>query len=118
MPRKLTAVQVREIRERRARFEPVATVAADYGVSTGTISRVASGRGWVSEDGPLLPLGRRRGSQLAHAKLTEADIPEIRRRWRAGEDTASIGQLFGVSYDTAREAAAGVSWRHVPPPDR
>ena len=44
MARKLTAAQVREIRTRRARFEPVAAVAADYGVTRGTVSRVASGR--------------------------------------------------------------------------
>ncbi len=48
------------------------------------------------------------------AKLTDADIPEIRRRVAAGEDPAIIASEKGVSRTAIVSAARGRTWRHVP----
>lgn len=53
-----------------------------------------------------------RGEQLKTAKLTEADVREIRRRWPA-ETTRALGAEYGVSHTAIRRAVNGMKWRHV-----
>jgi hypothetical protein len=62
-------------------------------------SRVTSGRDWTRAGGPTLPAGRRKGSEVHAAKLTEADIPVIRTRRQAGETHTIIGRSYDVSYN-------------------
>lgn len=54
-----------------------------------------------------------RGSRNGVAKLTEADIPEIRRRAAAGETQNSIAARFGVTQMSISRIATGKGWRHV-----
>ena len=44
---KLTAQQVAHIRRRRAKGEPLKKIAADFGVSDRTISKIALGHRWT-----------------------------------------------------------------------
>lgn len=55
-----------------------------------------------------------RGSEKVEAKLTEADVQEIRRRVRAGEMQRLIAADFGVSQGTISDIKRGRSWRHLP----
>jgi hypothetical protein len=56
----------------------------------------------------------RRGERTTAAKLTEADVVEM-RRLRAGEGLtyAVLGARFGVSSVAARRACSGQSWAHL-----
>lgn len=53
------------------------------------------------------------GTKNPAAKLTEAMIPEIRRRQAAGESDHSIARDYGVWQSTIRDIRIGRSWTHV-----
>jgi hypothetical protein len=53
-----------------------------------------------------------RGSQIRNSKLTEGDIPVIRRLRAEGNTFASLGRAFGVS-ESAIRAVFKRHWRHV-----
>jgi hypothetical protein len=55
------------------------------------------------------PIGSRNGS----AKLSEADIIEIRRLRAGGEKLAAIGDRFGVAFQTVSKIINGDRWGHV-----
>ena len=54
------------------------------------------------------------GSRNAMARLTEAKVVELRRLVAGGTPVAELCGRYGVSYETARRAAVGRTWRHVP----
>lgn len=56
---------------------------------------------------------RTRGSEVFGAKLTENQIPFIRRRIAAGERYPSIARDFGVSISTVSLIKRGRIWQHV-----
>lgn len=55
-----------------------------------------------------------RGSKNAISKLTEGDIPDIRRRAAAGESHYAIARDYGVTDATIYAIAVGRAWKHVP----
>lgn len=54
-----------------------------------------------------------RGSKHHHAKLTESDIPEIRRRYANGEMQATIGADYGVSQSCISSIVTREAWSHI-----
>ncbi len=54
-----------------------------------------------------------RGDSHINAKLTCADIPEIRRLSRAGKSCKYIGKMFGVSGVSIWGVRSGRTWSHV-----
>lgn len=54
------------------------------------------------------------GSRSASAKLTEGDIPEIRRRLAAGHTLVSIARSYHVGETTIRDIRERHTWDHVP----
>lgn len=54
------------------------------------------------------------GERHHQAILVEADVLEIRRLWVDGWTALQLGDRFGVTYTTARNAALGRTWKHVP----
>lgn len=54
-----------------------------------------------------------RGETSGRAKLTEAQVVEIRRRRDAGEKIVPLGQEFGVPHTQISAIAHRKSWRHV-----
>lgn len=54
------------------------------------------------------------GSRAPNAKLTESDIPRIRRRLAAGEFASSLGREYGVAKKQILEIKHGRTWKHVP----
>jgi hypothetical protein len=53
------------------------------------------------------------GSKNGRAKLTEADIPKIRRMLASGMTQTAIAKKFGVDQTQISLIALGKSWRHV-----
>lgn len=56
---------------------------------------------------------RTHGTRNARAKLTEAQVVEMRRRHSLGEKARTVGPEFGISVSAAFGILAGRSWRHV-----
>lgn len=56
---------------------------------------------------------RYRGSAVKHAKLKEADIPNIAARARSGENYSEIAKDYGVSISTISLIKRGKIWDHV-----
>ena len=54
-----------------------------------------------------------RGENHPRAKLTEANVREIRRRRAEGEAYTLIAKRFGVTAEAVRYAAIGHSWRTI-----
>jgi hypothetical protein len=50
------------------------------------------------------------------AKVTEADVIDIRRRYAQGERVSALAREFGLTRGPLRAIAKGLSWRHVPMP--
>ena len=55
-----------------------------------------------------------RGSANPKSKLTEQDIPIIRRRLAEGEAMTALGRQFGVSDVAILYVRQGRTWRHIP----
>ena len=53
------------------------------------------------------------GSRNSQSKLTEADIPEIRRLRSDGWTFQAIGDKFGVKFTAIAKICYGQSWKHV-----
>ena len=54
-----------------------------------------------------------RGEQCHNAKLTEAKVREIRRRWPEFKSYAAAARAFGVSWASIRNIVNRRSWKHV-----
>lgn len=68
-------------------------------------------RGRRSEEGRLKA---KRGAEHSNAKLTEADIPEIRAAAASGESQQSIADRYGVSQRSISGIVRRTTWFHVP----
>lgn len=56
---------------------------------------------------------RVRGERSPHAKLTEDDVREIRRRVANGEAKRALAREFGVSDTLIRYVATRRAWRYL-----
>jgi hypothetical protein len=57
--------------------------------------------------------GKNVGESHARAKLTEADVIEIRKRLANGERHKDIGDLYGVDSTTICNINTGKRWKHL-----
>lgn len=58
-------------------------------------------------------VGSRPGELNHHAKLTESQVVEIRRRYEAGEQAQALAVEFGVSSPLISYIGKRKAWRHV-----
>jgi hypothetical protein len=56
---------------------------------------------------------RARGERAANARLSEAQVREIRQRVASGETKSGVARTFGVTSHNVRAIVARKSWRHV-----
>jgi len=56
---------------------------------------------------------QRRGESHPGAKLTEALVLEMRRRFKAGETGLALAAAYGVHQEVAWRAIHGLTWAHV-----
>lgn len=54
------------------------------------------------------------GERATHAKLTEEDVREMRKRWCRMATVEKLAGHFGVSEGTVHNIVSGRSWRHLP----
>jgi hypothetical protein len=65
------------------------------------------------DDSP--PFEHAKGESNGRAKLTQAQIPEIRALLATGElSLAGIGRRYGVGHETIKAIETGRTWSHVP----
>lgn len=57
----------------------------------------------------LVPLG----ADAPHAKQTESQVTEYRRRWASGESAASLAAEAGMSKSAMYQALKGLKWKHL-----
>lgn len=62
----------------------------------------------------LHPGSAARGEDAGRAKLTEANVLEIRRRYRTGESQSALAREFGLSSRNVCSIVRGESWKHLP----
>jgi hypothetical protein len=80
-------------------------LAAQFGVTIANIRFIVTGQYWKHVGGPI------RSGQRPRAKLTEAQVAEIRRLYATWEFTlAELGERFGVSPATIGFAVAQQTW--------
>lgn len=109
----LSDVAVHVMRQYHAYHDFTTTeLAAMFGVTQASVSDLVRGKARRSAGGPIREEDNRTGERQHDAKLTEADVVEIRRL--AGTvPYRELGERFGVSAQTAWRAATGKTWKHV-----
>lgn len=106
---KLTVGDWDTIRELRLQGWSCVRIGALLGVAATTVHRADTKRGRVK----LPPQRRPMGSKNHKAKLTEADIPVLRKLYREGILCKDIAKMFGVHSTTVYLAVKGKTWRTV-----
>src|SRR5690242_2251925 len=92
-------------------------LAARHGMTQAAVSKVIRGDRWRGAGGPTSAHNghhARRGEEAGAAKLSEAQVREIRDLWRRGWSHARTAGHYGVSATCIQAVRAGRSWRHVP----
>ncbi len=100
---KLTYAQVDEIRLALLRGESGAEIARRYGVHKDTISYIRRGKSWG-----VMPLPRAdRGENHPKAKLTDAQVEEIRAAIAGGARNRDLAKQYGTNKNTIAAIKAG-----------
>jgi hypothetical protein len=111
---KLTAAQAQRIREQSGTVTQD-TLAAEYGVSRSTIAHVLHGRTWGEAQGAVVKVSAR-GERNALAKLDEAAVRSVRRRyirgsrWHNRGNRAALAAEYGVAERTILDIVRGDTW--------
>lgn len=100
-----------EIRRRCSSGEAYGTVAVDFGVHHSTVGQIARGERWKWLEGA--PILAPRAKEFANAKLDEAKVLEIRKRYAAGETQTSISRDFDVSSSQISHLVRRKSWKNI-----
>lgn len=111
----LTEQQAIEVRRRSAAGEGATAIAKSLGISYGTVHSAIHGKSWSHLPGqlPCAAVSGTKGELRPMHKLKERDVPEIRRRYWAGESPSSIARDYGVSPSTITNTAMRRVWKHV-----
>jgi HNH endonuclease/NUMOD4 motif len=110
---KLTVEIVGECRRRAAAGETQAALAAEFGVSVGTMGMAIMGRTWGSCTVPPVVSGRA-GEKRAIGKITSAIVIDARLRHARGETITSIAESYGINPSSLKPAVSGRTWKSVP----
>ena len=111
----LTEQDVIDIRRRCAVGERGADIAREYDISPMTISEISHGQKWAHVlSAPVVEGSRAQGENHYLAKLTVAQVLDIRKRRSAGESQKSLSIQFGVSGGAISNIYHGVAWAHIP----
>jgi hypothetical protein len=107
---KLTAAAVSECRMRATAGERMSDLAREFGVKPGTMQNALTGTNWSHV--PTAPIVVRggRGENSWNAKLTWAQVAEIRRRYANGEIQRMIAADYGVRREAIGKIVRGERW--------
>ena len=59
-----------------------------------------------------------RGENHEKAKLTEADVLELRTKRKQGKSFGELAKEYGVCKKTIQDAVSGKNWSHIPQPPK
>ena len=107
---KLTESQVTEIRAKYAAGgRTQQSIGAEYGVSVQLVSLIVRGKRWAASPGEVVA---NRGESNERARLTPAQVAEIRAKYAAGGRTqADVAAEYGVSGVHVSAIVRGKRWR-------
>lgn len=111
----LTNEQVAEVLAGAA--EGVPALALRFGVSRPTIRNILSGKFWKGLEFPRRARRAQqgpRGERSGHARLTADGVVALRADFSRGVPLSALALRFGVTKQTAHEAAVGKTWAHIP----
>lgn len=118
---KLNEVTVAEIRRRADGGEVYLSLAEEFGVEPATISAIVQGKIWknvaLGETAKVSRAGRNgnlKGEQAGNARLTEAQVIDIRQRAFDGERFDAIGASYDLGYQGVHQIVTGKCWKHLP----
>lgn len=87
-------------------------LAKRFGAGGNTVRQAVSGNTWTHL--PLaVDLHGRKGKRNGRAKLTEAQVVDIRALHRKGQKRRELAQQYGVSQTTVDRVVNGETWGHV-----
>lgn len=117
---KLTEKDVVSIKEMIRDGHRLIDIAKQFGVRKSTISQIKSGRNWshvkvegFKEENPNT-LHYAKGNNHPQAKLTEDQVSEIRKTYKAGGYSYSaLAKQYGVSAATISDIVNYRIWKHV-----
>lgn len=110
----LTAEQVIAIRQAKRAGVRTPDIAKQYGIGKNTVNRIYKGQAWKHlVTGLEAPQDKRLGEEHYNAKLTAANVIEIRRLHAEGWSKRGLGRRYGVSGATIDGAVSGRTWKHV-----
>jgi DNA-binding CsgD family transcriptional regulator len=89
------------------------SIAAEFGISSSTVSAIRNGRAWSALD-PGLP-ARLSGWPRRGKALGASQVAEIKQRLLAGQSSRKVAAQFGVSASTVLAIARGKTWTEVAP---
>jgi uncharacterized protein YerC len=114
---KLKTAQIVEIRTRAASDEPYNKIAADFGIATVTVSRIACGRLHANQPGPItkryLPCHR-----FGSRRFKREEVQKMRQQVADGATIASIANKHGCSTTTMSDLIRGKSYKDAGGPIR
>ncbi|MGB1276935.1 MAG: hypothetical protein ACPG77_14410, partial [Nannocystaceae bacterium] len=98
----------REIFIRRQRGEALRAVAADFGITDSTVSRIALRKSYAEVTADLGPIPKRGPGPT---KLSDSQARQIHASWNSGGTCADLAREFGVSLYTVRSIAMRHTYR-------
>jgi hypothetical protein len=105
---KLTWYQVRDIRSRAQGGETNwSKMAREFAVTSLMISNIARGLAWKDPDALVVAKRVQKGSTHSQAKLSDADVAEIRRLRKDGARADAIAIKFGVHFQYVHRLCRG-----------
>jgi hypothetical protein len=112
--------QVRQIRATyTGRYGELTALARRFNTTATAVQRAAQGQTWAHVDGEAealvlsAPAPKARGERHSQAKLTEAQVREIRRRVMDGEVQRRLAAEYGVNVATICNIVSGKIWAYV-----
>lgn len=111
MNKKLTEGQAQSIIDRVAAGEPQKKLAAEYGVSPASISKLIRGESWPDLSRPEGGVVRQR-----RTKLSAEDVQVILARLMNREKPGDIATDYQVTRQAIADIHKGKTWKHIPRP--
>ena len=115
---KLTAAEVRAMKQRLLLLESCSSIAKDFGVSRYTVQNIAAGRVWKGVGADTSHIDRVKKSRNGPAVLTESQASEAKGMLLDGMSCIDIGKRLGVCRTTIGCIKSGRTWRDVEPKRR
>jgi hypothetical protein len=107
---------VADIKEALMEGAPTSEVAEKWGVSSGSVRDIKSGKTWKDVGLECSALPDAVGSRHHNARITEADAEDVLLRVLSGQSHTEVARHFGVTRGVVSSIWHGKTWKHIPRP--